>query len=174
MQAPRSPAFVFRIYLRYYVGAPARLDAVLAIDKDRTAHVFDVAVHLRTLALIEDNAARGHQHKPVNGKEKAKEYVASPAFDAMVRCLAEKVRQTTVHRPDVLRRRSLQIYLATDAADVRSELAQRLEAATSTLLNMHNVGTPWKVEVDYLSPTLEPANYWAWTYATSSLREVSH
>jgi hypothetical protein len=37
----------------FFVGDSDRFSAVMAVDKNRPTQVYDVAIHIRTLALIE-------------------------------------------------------------------------------------------------------------------------
>jgi hypothetical protein len=59
------------------------------------------------------------------------------------------------------------VYLATDAAWVREELATRLAEAVK-----ERPGFQGRLEVDYFRADLTPAHYFTWTFPDNEMKEV--
>jgi hypothetical protein len=82
--------------LPFYVGPKDRFDAALSAEQSKVVElskpdfVFDVAIHLRTLALIESYETE--DGRPVDPKGKAAAFIRSAKFESMVKCLAEQIR----------------------------------------------------------------------------------
>ena len=131
----------------FYVGSSQRFDTVVAVDKRMSNQsasssgsstgictrepVFDVVIHLRTLALIEDLSTDSGEPEDAQGK--ADRFIASDKFNDMVHCLAsqlaaiyrKKSKKSQVAEP-------VTVYLATDAAmNVRETFAVRLGEAVA-------------------------------------------
>jgi len=111
--------------------------SVMEVDK-RAPPAYDVVIHLRTLELIED--WHTPDLKADHPLEKASVFVNSTGFESMVRCLAHAITlDDRLTGPATAGRQAsvgaaLSVFLATDGAMIREELASRLSAALARAL----------------------------------------
>jgi len=81
---------------KFFVGDSDRFHAVTSVDKNRPTPVYDVVIHIRTLALIEDMSTE--DGIPLDAKAKSEKFIASAGFQSMVRCFAHKIAQGVIRK----------------------------------------------------------------------------
>jgi len=91
----------------------------------------------------------------------------------MLQCIVQQIIQSVKKRPIVERNGNIKIFLATDGALLRKELAGNIRDELSAAINRPGIYvTSPRVEIDYFRSDLEPAHYIVWTYKFNELKEV--
>lgn len=175
------------MFPRHYFGDSSRFDKIVAVPNRngvlKQSHVFDAAIHIRTIALIEDMSQK--DGIPTNITSKEKEFVNSIEFEAMIKCFAHNIvdnikenfkskrmlkgKQDKESKHDEgggqdVNDKVISVYLATDTPGVRASFAKRISEITSNMLNEEiSNSSPYRVEVDYFKQSLPPAHFFLWT-----------
>jgi hypothetical protein len=124
--------------------------------------------------MFQDSSEAGGY--PTNVAARAAALLASSGFEAMLGCLARQILHDDFTLEPTLGGEvpTIALFLATDTAPLREELARRLAEAVKKEQLIDRARPPLMVEVDYFRADLPPAHHVVWTFEMDKVKPVKH